>query len=1108
MNRNKLLLSVFSIAAVAGGAFMLNQNDLVKDVKRTYYSKDVNLSSEYQNSWRGAQQYYELLHRNVNTGVIEPADYAAALQRAKLMSQTKAGGFTFVEEGPDNVGGRTRGIIVDVNDDNIVYAGGVDGGVFKSTNGGNNWVRLDSWDDPTYGIGTVSISSIVSTKSGTIYVGTGGSLFERNSLTSENSANQPGNGIWYTTDGGTSWSQLSGTAGKDINKIFADPSQNDVIYFVGIGLGLKKSVNKGTLTQVGNISSSLSLGDVKVSGDGQVIITGGVSGPAYKTYLSTDGGNNFTDLHTSGQILGTGIMRMEYALSYEKNSSNKYSLWAAKVTQSARIGGVYHSEDNGVTWYQIAPASTYTVTNGVASNGPWAPCISAAGQCDYDLVIDAVKGNPDQCILGAIDLYRWTRTPGNDPSNGQWEQITNWSYPKQHPKYVHADNHRITWNSQGRIYVGNDGGIQMSVDNTLNIFVDANRGYNVTQFYGIAYGPNWAVMGGAQDNGTNYNDHTGVYSYKEFAQVLGGDGFECEISFMNNEAIFGSVYNESISRSEDKGRNWASFTPPCGSTVPGQSCGSFYTPMRLFEDPNDLDSKDSVLFQADSNMFIGDTVVYYSQTFDMPLKAVLTKDLKVIYDTVIPLNDSVLPNYDTIPAGVPYLYNERPFMTYDTLTLYSDSILLDQGFLIGYYDSVAMSTVMIGLQADSALVSGLTYSAGDIILYNGVPHNEVYLVDPKQSIFVTTGDVSTGMYITRDALRYGIGSPEWWKLFPYGAGLFANFSYGHSFEFSKDGNALWLGSEGGELVRVMGLDSAYSAEAADYANIPNDSIKNLTTGDTITTNFGAVDYSADNYVFMDGTPVKYKLGIKKISVSGMSGVITDISVDATNPDRVIVVTGGTGANHVFYSSNATSAIPTFTSIDGSGTTGLPDMPVFGVDFIRNPAGDDIVLVGTEYGVYSTLNPGGGLHSWTAHNEEIGLVPVFDVRQQWRDWNDGVYNPFAIYLGTHGKGLWRSDDVLSVDEIVKKENKEEVSSLNVYPNPLNDRGNVSFELANNSDVEIKIYDLTGKLVKQKLFNNLPGGRQTISFNTSNFPNGTYLIVVGTEGKKQVEKFVKY
>ena len=60
-------------------------------------------------------------------------------------------------------------------------------------------------------------------------------------------------------------------------------------------------------------------------------------------------------------------------------------------------------------------------------------------------------------------------------------------------------------------------------------------------------------------------------------------------------------------------------------------------------------------------------------------------------------------------------------------------------------------------------------------------------------------------------------------------------------------------------------------------------------------------------------------------VKNVSGTITDISVDPTNPDNVCIVTGGTSSSHVYYSTNATSDNPTFSSIDGD----LPDMPVFG-----------------------------------------------------------------------------------------------------------------------------------------------------------------------------------
>ena len=131
------------------------------------------------------------------------------------------------------------------------------------------------------------------------------------------------------------------------------------------------------------------------------------------------------------------------------------------------------------------------------------------------------------------------------------------------------------------------------------------------------------------------------------------------------------------------------------------------------------------------------------------------------------------------------------------------------------------------------------------------------------------------------------------------------------------------------------------------------------------------------------------------------------------------------------------------------------MPVFGCVVERDPS-TDVIILGTEYGVFSTDNPNAGTVTWTAHNEELGPVPVFDVRQQWRDWEDGidsskryqmVNNPGAIYLGTHGRGIWRSDDVLNIGEIkpIEASNELVIDYLNVFPNQ-SDEVNVSFELS--------------------------------------------------------------
>lgn len=46
--------------------------------------------------------------------------------------------------GPENIGGRTRALAIDVSDNtsNTILAGGVSGGMWRSTNGGTSWTRV------------------------------------------------------------------------------------------------------------------------------------------------------------------------------------------------------------------------------------------------------------------------------------------------------------------------------------------------------------------------------------------------------------------------------------------------------------------------------------------------------------------------------------------------------------------------------------------------------------------------------------------------------------------------------------------------------------------------------------------------------------------------------------------------------------------------------------------------------------------------------------------------------------------------------------------------------------------------------------------------------
>ena len=86
----------------------------------------------------------------------------------------------------------------------------------------------------------------------------------------------------------------------------------------------------------------------------------------------------------------------------------------------------------------------------------------------------------------------------------------------------------------------------------------------------------------------------------------------------------------------------------------------------------------------------------------------------------------------------------------------------------------------------------------------------------------------------------------------------------------------------------------------------------------------------------------------------------------------------------------------------------------------------------------------GMHS-AGTIDALG-APVFDLKQQWRgetNWSNPS-NTGAIYAGTHGRGIFRSDDYLGAEEIVDNSN-DAIETLLVYPNPVAE-GSVSVSTA--------------------------------------------------------------
>jgi hypothetical protein len=227
---------------------------------------------------------------------------------------------------------------------------------------------------------------------------------------------------------------------------------------------------------------------------------------------------------------------------------------------------------------------------------------------------------------------------------------------------------------------------------------------------------------------------------------------------------------------------------------------------------------------------------------------------------------------------------------------------------------------------------------------------------------------------------------------------------------------------------------------------------------------------------------------------------TDIAVDPTNDDRIVVTLSGFGSGHVFFSNNQGN---TWTDITGN----LPDVPHNSALF--DPANPQTIIIGNDMGVYYThgITDGSTHPEWIPYNDGLtDATMVMDL---------AVAANNKLRLGTHGKGLWETDMPGSAEApvIVEtiKPNVDPVitgrTNVSAYPNPTT--GSFTLELNNvakNGQANVKVFDLSGRIVQQYRVN-LQAGRNILRYNLSAQQRGTYQVVIETEGGRVMQRVVK-
>lgn len=1032
---NKKLILLGSLSVVAVSAITVLNSSSPDGVYTPRFSAEKG-----QTGIDGAFDLYHMLK-----GDFSKEDWIRAKNQALSMPADRSVAFNWLDQGPDNVGGRTRAILVDKDDINHVYAGSVSGGLFESFNRANEWNRVEEFEE------NLGVSAMCQTPDGTIYVATGHE--EEQTGGSQNAYDSGHNGFgMYKKETSGAFTLVPNTEDYNyINEIRSDTLLNIVWMATDQGL-IKYNPSTGTLTEVDGGIGSGPCHSLSVSPEGMVIVANMGSG---KTNVSTDYGSTFTDVSGNGAgEIEQGAGRVEYAISHEKNTSGSYNVYASCA--NSHLVGIWRSTDNGMTWTEIAPAASGTP-------GAFAPFSHSAtlGQGTYDNIISVQRGNPDRIFLGGIDIYSWNY-------NGNWNQMTQWFYSPTNPQYAHADQHEQYWDEWGRLYVGNDGGISYS-DDGGQTFVPANRGYNVTQFYAIGFSAHGDVIGGAQDNGAqaNYHDNAGYRSHDE---VGGGDGFSAQISFINRNILFTSVYNGSISRSSDRGQNSFPYTPPQWTCDPGgleAGCGQFFTNFKMWEHPKDLNSTDSIDYIPSDAYDAGDVVDVPSRTTGKTIPYVTPT--QIVFDDTLDYNPA-LTEFDTvITTTAPSTeYNLAIVNHYEWYDAIPGGAPVDPG------DSIYLVDIDTIVEVDSYDLLNHYYGTNplrpgkvfdmenDSQSYN-VAWDTIRVQDYYQSWFAIGlggGGDPNGVWMTRNALRLSADASEWFLV----ADIPGEVS---TMEFSRDGNHLFIGTWNGNLYRLSGFGDVYSPAVGDTS----------------------IDWDLGH----DSTTLT-NIGTFSLPVTGIA-VEEDL-------DHVVITLAGSfsSSNLVRESNNASGGSPTWTNIHSN----LPDMPYYSCVIERdNP---NLIIVGGEFGVYYTENGG---TSWTDGSESVGHVPVYDMGQNWRTFDEGCIKTGQIYIGTHGRGIWSTDAYLAMpgnqDNLAPN---KFVPDINVYPNPMNEVGNVQFDLVENSDVYIQIFNLSGQLVKEISQSNMTAGKNTITFETAELTKGTYVIRLTAGTMVETAKFIKH
>ena len=377
--------------------------------------------------------------------------------------------------GPDR-GGRSIAVSGVKGRPREAYFGATGGGLWKTTDAGNNWIPVTDGQIASSSVGAVAVSD---SNPSIVFIGMGESCIRGNIM--------PGDGVYKSTDGGQKWAKVGFTNSDAISKIRIHPTNPDIVYVASFGVYYGPSEERGVFkTSDGGKTWRRTLFkdnktgavDIAIDTKNPNVLFAAMweayrieyqmssGGPGSGLYKSTDGGETWTDI-TRNQGLPQGMVgRIGVALT-AADSNRVYAL------VENENGGLFVSDDAGASWKLVNTSR------------------AVRQRAFYYTHVFGDPSNKDVVYMQNTALFRSTDGGKTTAPVGQG---------------THGDHHDL-WvdpDDPNHVIDGNDGGGAITYDINARVPNWSGQDFPTAQWYHVittAHLP-FHVCGAQQDNST------------------------------------------------------------------------------------------------------------------------------------------------------------------------------------------------------------------------------------------------------------------------------------------------------------------------------------------------------------------------------------------------------------------------------------------------------------------------------------------------------------------------------------------------------------------------------------------------------------------------------